>query len=104
MPFGNCLVVETILIPIAMVVVDGFLLAWLLAELRNAGLDVAGEGRLDPLQAVALMPAAALACVAALPARYVADLRRPGQSTTCPRPSRTRPSAATSAGSSATGG
>ena len=72
LPFGNCLVVETILIPIAMAVVDGFLLAWLLAELRNAGLDVAGEGRLDPLQAVALMPAAALACVAALPARYVA--------------------------------
>ena len=31
-----------------------------------------GRGPARPLQAVALMPAAALACVAALPARYVA--------------------------------
>ncbi len=72
LPYGNCLVVETILIPMAMAVVDGLLLAWLLAELRNAGLDAAGPGRFDPLQAVALMPAAILACVVALPARYVA--------------------------------
>jgi hypothetical protein len=72
LPYGNCLVIETILIPIAMAIVDGLLLAWLLVELRNAGLDVAGEGRLDPLQAVALMPAAVLACIAALPARYIA--------------------------------
>jgi hypothetical protein len=35
-------------------------------------LAAAGAGRLDPLQAVALMPAAILACVVALPARYVA--------------------------------
>jgi hypothetical protein len=72
LPYGNCLVIETVLIPIAMAIVDGLLLAWLLVELRNAGLDAAGEGRLDPLQAVALMPAAVLACIAALPARYVA--------------------------------
>ena len=72
LPYGNCLVIETLLIPIAMAIVDGLLLAWLLAELRNAGLDAAGEGRLDPMQAVALMPAALLGCVAALPARYVA--------------------------------
>jgi hypothetical protein len=72
LPYGNCLVIETILIPVAMAIVDGLLLAWLLVELRNAGLDAAGEARLDPLQAVALMPAAVLACIAALPARYVA--------------------------------
>jgi hypothetical protein len=72
LPYGNCLVIETILIPVAMATVDGLLLAWLLVELRNAGLDAAGEGRLAPLQAVALMPAAVLGCVAALPARYVA--------------------------------
>jgi hypothetical protein len=72
LPYGNCLAVETILIPMAMAVVDGFLLAWLLAGLRNAGLDAASEGRLDSLQAVAFMPAAVLACVAAMPARYVA--------------------------------
>lgn len=72
LPYGNCLVVETILIPTAMALVDGFLLAWLLVSLRNAGLDAAGEGRLDPSQAIALMPAAVLGCVVALPARYVA--------------------------------
>lgn len=74
LPYGNCLVIETILIPLAMAVVDGFLLAWLLVALRNAGLDVASEGRLDPSQAIALMPAAMLACVTALPARYVAAI------------------------------
>src|SRR5262249_55608089 len=58
LPYGNCLVVETVLIPMAMAVVDGLLLAWLLVELRNAGLDTAAEGRLDPLQAVAILPAA----------------------------------------------
>ena len=42
LPFGNCLVVETILIPIAMAIVDGFLLGWLLLEL-DAGLDITGE-------------------------------------------------------------
>jgi hypothetical protein len=72
LPYGNCLVIETILIPVSMAIVDGLLLAWLLVELRNAGLDTTGEGRLDPLQAVALMPAAVLACIAALPARYIA--------------------------------
>lgn len=72
LPYGNCLVVETILIPTAMAMVDGFLLAWLLVALRNAGLDAAGEGRLDPAQAIALMPAAVLGCLVALPARYVA--------------------------------
>ncbi len=58
----------------AMAVVDGFLLAWVLTEIRNAGLDVLDEGRTDPLQAVALLPASILAAVAILPARYVAAL------------------------------
>ncbi len=74
LPFGNCLVIETILIPMAMAVVDGFLLAWVLTEIRNSGLDIANEGRIDPLQAVALLPATILAAVAILPARYVATL------------------------------
>jgi hypothetical protein len=72
LPYGNCLVIETLLIPTAMAVVDGLLLGWLLAALRDAGLGDAGGGRLDPLEAVALMPASAVACVAAMPARYVA--------------------------------
>ncbi len=74
LPYGSCLIVETVLIPVAMALVDGFLLAWVLAELRNAGLDASGEGRLDPLQPIALMPAAILAAAVALPSRYIATL------------------------------
>jgi hypothetical protein len=72
LPLGGCLVVEAVFIPILMLIADGFLLAWLLVELRNAGLQARGEDRLDPKHPVALMPAAALACALALPARYVA--------------------------------
>ena len=56
LPLGNCLVAEAVIIPLLMVVSDGFLLAWVLTELRNAGLDDAGEDRLDTRQAIALMP------------------------------------------------
>jgi hypothetical protein len=72
LPLGGCLVVEALFVPFLMVVADGCLLAWILTELRNAGLDFTGEDRLDPRQAIALMPAAALACALALPARYIA--------------------------------
>jgi hypothetical protein len=72
LPLGGCLVVEAVLIPAAMLIVDGFLLAWILTELRQAGLETAGEERLDPLAAIALLPGAALACAVALPARYLA--------------------------------
>jgi hypothetical protein len=71
LPMGGCLVVEAVLIPAAMVIADGLLLAWLLAELRNVGLSAAGEERLDPREAIALLPGAALACAVALPSRYV---------------------------------
>ncbi len=72
LPLGGCLVVEVVLVPLLMLVSDGILLAWILSELRNAGFDERGEDRLDVRQAIALMPAAALACALALPARYVA--------------------------------
>ena len=72
LPLGGCLVVEAVLIPLAMLIADGFLLAWVLTELRQAGLETAGEARLDPLGAIALLPGAALACAVALPARYLA--------------------------------
>jgi hypothetical protein len=72
LPLGGCLAVEAVLIPAAMLFADGFLLAWLLTELRNAGVSAAGEERLDTLQATALLPGAALACAVALPSRYVA--------------------------------
>jgi hypothetical protein len=72
LPLGGCLIVEAVLIPIAMLLADGVLLAWLLTELRNAKLDIGGQNRLDPLQAISLLPGAALACAVALPARYFA--------------------------------
>ncbi len=74
LPLGGCLVVEALLVPLMMSVCDGFLLAWVLTELRNAGFDQIGEDRFHPGQALELMPAAALGCAAALPARYVATL------------------------------
>ena len=79
LPLGNCLVAEAIFIPLLMVVSDGFLLAWLLTELRNARFDDTGEDRLDTRQAIALMPGAALACALALPARYLATFVVLGQ-------------------------
>jgi hypothetical protein len=72
LPLGGCLVVEAAIVPIVMVICDGFLLAWVLTELRNVGLKTTGEDRLDIREAIALMPASALACVLALPSRYAA--------------------------------
>jgi hypothetical protein len=72
LPLGGCLVVEAVLIPAAMLIVDGLLLAWVLTELRQAGLEAAGEERLEPMAALALLPGSALACAVALPARYLA--------------------------------
>ncbi len=74
LPLGGCLVVEALVVPLLMLVCDGFLLAWVLTELRNSGFDQVGEDRLHPAQAFELMPAAALVCALALPARYVATL------------------------------
>ena len=74
LPLGNCLVAEALIIPLLMVVSDGFLLAWIVAELRNAALDEAAEDRLDVRHALALFPGAALACMLVLPARYISTL------------------------------
>jgi len=79
LPLGGCLVVEAVFVPILMMVSDGFLMAWLLTELRNAGFDIRGEDRLDLGQAIALMPGSVLACALALPARYVATFVLLGQ-------------------------
>lgn len=72
LPVGNCLVVESLVVPGLMLACDGFLLAWVLVELRDAGADLRGEHRLDPTEALRLMPAASLGCLLALPARYAA--------------------------------
>ena len=72
LPLGGCLVVEAALVPVMMLICDGFLVAWVLTELRNAGLDTTGEDRLDIREAIALLPASALACLLVMPARYLA--------------------------------
>jgi hypothetical protein len=72
LPLGGCLVIEVIFVPLLLLVVDGFLLAWVLTELRNAGLEDAGEDQLDLIQATTLMPASAYLCLLVVPARYVA--------------------------------
>jgi hypothetical protein len=72
LPLGGCLVVEVALVPLLMLVCDGALLAWILSELRNAGIEQRGEDRLNARQAIALLPGAAFACVLAMPGRYVA--------------------------------
>ena len=72
LPLGGCLIVEAILIPIAMLLADGFLLAWILTEFRNAKLDVGGQHRLDALQAISLLPGAVAFSASASPSRNIA--------------------------------
>ncbi len=72
LPLGGCLIVEAVVVPVLMALADGLLLGWVVVELRNAGLGDAGAEQLDVREPVALWPAATLACLLALPARYVA--------------------------------
>ncbi len=73
LPMTGCFGLEVVLVPLLMPIADGLLLAWVVVELRNAGLgDSPDRERLDVPGAVALMPAAALACVLLMPGRYVA--------------------------------
>src|SRR5271157_2003921 len=74
LPLGGCLVAEALIIPLLMVLCDGFLLAWVLAELRIASMERTREERFSPGQAVELLPAAMFGCALALPARYLASL------------------------------
>jgi len=74
LPLGGCLIAEAVLVPLIMVICDGFLLGWVLTELRKAGFVDAGEDRFHPAAAFELMPAACLGCLLALPARYVGAL------------------------------
>jgi hypothetical protein len=73
LPLGGCLMVEALVVPALTAVCDGLLLGWLLAELRNAGFDNPAAGDpFDTRAAVDLMPGSVVACLAALPARYLA--------------------------------
>ena len=72
LPLGNCLMIEVGVIPFLMAITDGFVLAWILVELRAATAGESGKGPLDPNPAIEIAPAALLASLLALPARYVA--------------------------------
>jgi hypothetical protein len=72
LPLGGCLMIEALLIPLLMAASDGVMLAWILVELRSVSLGDAGSDGLDPLAVVALVPGAVLACLLAMPGRYLA--------------------------------
>jgi hypothetical protein len=72
LPMGGGPVVVAAFIPLLMLLSDAVLLAWILTELRRAGLEDAGEDRVEIRPILALLPAALLAAIVALPARYVA--------------------------------
>ncbi|WP_165250020.1 hypothetical protein [Paludisphaera soli] len=74
LPVGNCLLLEVLIIPALMLACDGFLLAWILAELRDGGSADDQAGAIDARPAIGLMPAACVVCLAVLPARYAATL------------------------------
>lgn len=72
MPLGSCLPVEVAFVPVLMVLCDGALLAWVLVELRSMSLGDVGDEVLDPRAVVGLWPGAVLACLLAMPGRYLA--------------------------------
>ena len=101
LPLGGCLVVEAALVPIMMVICDGFLLAWVLTELRNAGLDIdrRGSARYPPGDR---LDAGVCACVRpGLSIALRGDLRLAELRPTSRRGSMPRSLAPTCAGSSA---
>ena len=71
-PLGGGLMVEAFVVPALMVVCDGVLLAWVLAELRDAGIEDSGRDSLDPSATIELLPGSIHACLLMLPARYLA--------------------------------
>lgn len=72
LPLGGCIFLEIAVVPLLMAMADGLILAWILAELRDAGLRDDAGARREIRGAVALWPAATLACLAILPGRYIA--------------------------------
>lgn len=70
-PLGGCLFPEIGAVPLLMLLSDGLLLAWVLTELRGAysGDEEAG---FDVVGAITIVPAAMLACLVGMPARYMA--------------------------------
>jgi hypothetical protein len=71
-PVSGSLYVEPVIVPVLMLASDGLLFGWVLVELRHALTDAGGEAvGWEASEAVRWLPAAMLACLAALPARVV---------------------------------
>lgn len=70
-PLGGCLFVEVAAVPALMILADALILAWILVELRGHPGGEAEEG-FDVAGTIRMVPAAVLACLVALPARYAA--------------------------------
>jgi hypothetical protein len=71
LPLGGCIFLEALVVPMLMAFADGVVVAWVLVELRNAGLGDAERDSLDVVGVTVLIPAAILASVLAFPSRYV---------------------------------
>ncbi|QDV38256.1 hypothetical protein ElP_62070 [Tautonia plasticadhaerens] len=70
-PMGGCLFVEPIVVPLVMLSADGVLAAWVLVELRRSE----RSSDVEPVPvgpALVVLPAAVLACLLVMPARYAA--------------------------------
>ena len=70
-PLGGCLFPEIVAVPLFMALADAVILSWQLVELRAASSEDEAEG-FDVAGTVNLVPAAIVACLLAMPARYVA--------------------------------
>ncbi len=73
LPLGGCLLIEPLVVPALMAIVDGLVLAWALTEMRDAGLEQPDGIRFSPRPTVELLPASIAACLVAMPARYLAS-------------------------------
>lgn len=71
LPLGLGILVEVAFVPVLMAIADGAVLAWVLVELRNAGLAEPVQENLDLGGLIALLPATILACLLVMPARYM---------------------------------
>ena len=71
LPMGGCVIFEAVALPALMALADGVIVAWVLVELRNAGLGDPGRDGLDVVGVTLLIPSASLACLLAYPARYL---------------------------------
>ena len=70
LPLGGCAFPEAVLVPAMAALSSGILVAWVLVELRNAGLGETDADHLDPLSVSLILPLCAIACLLIFPGYY----------------------------------